>query len=512
MEQPTLTRTRASDARPVLPTGFKASGVHCGIRRKGTRLDLGLIVADEAFPAAAVYTQNLLTGAHVGLCKESLSKTGGRVRALLVNSGNANCSTGAEGVEDARRIQGACAEIIGCPRDEVLFLSTGVIGARLPVEKILGALPNLCAAASVNGLGDFAQAIMTTDLVPKVRTLSIEDKSAPPFRVTGIAKGSGMIHPNMATMFGFLLTDAPAPAPAKELDDAPNGPRASGQSSDASADVALRAELRELAAKSFHRLSVDGDTSPNDTVILWCAGSASNGASASALPSQAARAARASSTAASASASTASAATTPAATSVASSASKSAASSAALSAASVVTNPSLAAKSAVLTPVRAPSSAPETPSVLHRALLEVSRELCRVIAADGEGATRLVTVQVRGAPSEDAAAIVGRTIATSPLTKTAVHGRDPNWGRILAAAGRSGVAFDVERARVWIGEADVYSNGKPHPENEPAAHLHLLNHHEVILGIDLGAGSAQADAWTCDFSADYVRINADYRS
>jgi glutamate N-acetyltransferase/amino-acid N-acetyltransferase len=459
----------------VLPSGFKASGVHCGIRRKGTRLDLGLIVAGEAFPAAAVYTQNLLTGAHVGVCKESLAKSGGRVRALLVNSGNANCSTGEEGVADARRIQAACAEIIGCPPEEVLFLSTGVIGARLPVEKILGALPNLCAAASVNGLGDFAQAIMTTDLVPKVRTLSIEDKSAPPFRVTGIAKGSGMIHPNMATMFGFLLTDAPAPIGAD----------------DATRDALLRAELRELSAKSFHRLSVDGDTSPNDTVILWCAGSSTNDTSSSSSAIHASR--------------------TPSVTAPISSLTRSA-SSAASSATSSTTKSKTAAKTAVLTPVRASSSATETPSLLHRALLEVSRELCRVIAADGEGATRLVTVQVRGAPSEDAAAIVGRTIATSPLTKTAVHGRDPNWGRILAAAGRSGVAFDVEKARVWIGEADVYSNGKPHPENEPAAHLHLLNNHEVILGIDLAAGDAEADAWTCDFSADYVRINADYRS
>jgi glutamate N-acetyltransferase/amino-acid N-acetyltransferase len=151
-------------------------------------------------------------------------------------------------------------------------------------------------------------------------------------------------------------------------------------------------------------------------------------------------------------------------------------------------------------------------ALLERSLLEVSQELCRAIATDGEGATRLVTVQVKGAPDEEVAAHVARTIATSPLTKTAVHGRDPNWGRILAAAGRSGVEFDVDCARVWIGEADVYSGGKPHPENEPAAHLHLLQNHEVILGIDLAAGSASAEAWTCDFSADYVRINADYRS
>lgn len=427
MENTPANPVRVSDSRPVLPHGFKASGIHAGIRRKGTRLDLGLIVADEAFPAAAVYTQNLLTGAHVGECKRSLERTGGKVRALLVNSGNANCSTGPEGVADARRIQGACAELLGCAAEEVLFLSTGVIGARLPAEKILDVLPHLVTAASANGLGEFSQAIMTTDLVPKVRTVKVEDRSGPPFRVTGVSKGSGMIHPNMATMFGFLLSDAPAPRDAQST-------------------------LRELAAKSFNRVTVDGDTSPNDTVLLWCSGAAMTAGG-----------------------------WRPAST--------------------------MAGGGAPGAGWNEPQS-----ELFRQAVLQVSQELCRAIATDGEGATRLVTVEVKGAPSEEAASIVARTIATSPLTKTAVHGRDPNWGRILAAAGRSGVEFDVDRARVWIGDADVYSGGKPHPENEGAAHLHLLQNHEVVLGIDLAAGDASAEAWTCDFSADYVRINADYRS
>ena len=421
MENPS-NHVRVSDSRPVLPAGFKASGIHAGIRRKGTRLDLGLIVAEEAFPAAAVYTQNRLTGAHVGECKRSLERSGGQVRALLVNSGNANCSTGPEGIADAQRIQGACAELIGCPAEEVLFLSTGVIGARLPAEKILDALPHLVSGASANGLGEFSQAIMTTDLVPKVRTVKVEDRSGPPFRVTGVSKGSGMIHPNMATMFGFLVSDAPAPRDAQGA-------------------------LRELAERSFNRVTVDGDTSPNDTVILWCSGAALTAGG--------------------------------------------------------------------WRPASTGSSTGWNGAqneLFRSAVLQVSQELCRAIAADGEGATRLLTVEVKGAPSEQAAAHVARTIATSPLTKTAVHGRDPNWGRILAAAGRSGVEFDVDRARVWIGDADVYSGGKPHPENEGAAHLHLLQNHEVVLGIDLAAGSAYAEAWTCDFSADYVRINADYRS
>jgi len=402
-----MNETRASDTRPVLPAGFKASAMHAGIRARRTKMDLGLILAPEAFAAAALFTTNRLIGAHVTICREALEKSRGRVRALLVNSGNANCSTGAEGLADARRVQRTLAEIIGCPAEEVLFMSTGVIGARLPVEKILDALPNLVAACHEKGLGDFATAIMTTDLVPKVRTIAIEEKSAPAFRVTGVAKGSGMIHPNMATMLAYLLTDGPLPQDA-------------------------HATLARLADQSFHRLTVDGDTSPNDTVLLWSS--------------------------------------------------------------------------------RGPSTSATQEAACTSALVEVSQELCRLIAADGEGATRLVTVQVTGAPSEQAAAHVARTIATSPLTKTAIHGRDPNWGRILAAAGRAGVEFDPNLARVWIGEADVYSNGKPHPENEQDAHLHLLQKHEVVVGVDLAAGSATAEAWTCDFSADYVRINADYRS
>ncbi len=402
---PSLQAARVSDARPVQPRGFKASGVHCGIRARKQKLDLGLLLAPEAHPAEALFTTNALTGAHVAVCRESLKHSRGRVRAILVNSGNANCSTGEQGIQDNRTVQAALAELLGCPPEQVLFMSTGVIGAPLPVKRILEALPLLVSNAHEKGLADFAQAIMTTDLVPKVRTLAVED--GPRFRVTGVAKGSGMIHPNMATMLAYLLTDAPLPRDA-------------------------RATLLGIADRSFHRLTVDGDTSPNDTVVLWSSRDAPNGSS--------------------------------------------------------------------------------SDSALARSVLAVSRELCRAIAADGEGATRLVTVHVAGAPSEEAAAQVARTIATSPLTKTAVHGRDPNWGRILAAAGRSGVAFDPALARVSIGEADVYSGGKPHPENEREAHLHLLNHHEVILSVDLAAGDASAEAWTCDFSADYVRINADYRS
>jgi glutamate N-acetyltransferase / amino-acid N-acetyltransferase len=389
----------------LLPAGFRAAAVQCGIRPRRKRLDLGLVLADEACPAAAIYTTNMLQGAHIPVCRDHLARSGGMVRALLVNSGNANCSTGQQGVEDNRTVCRALAERIGCAPEQVLFLSTGVIGARLPVEKVLEALPELLGQDAQQGASAFTQAIMTTDLVPKLVARSCADAKGRLFRVTGIAKGSGMIHPNMATMLSFLMTDA-----ACELD--------------------MEQTLRRTADLSYHRLSVDGDTSPNDTVVLWTS--------------------------------------------------------------------------------RRQRIEPST--ALPEALREISQDLARRIAVDGEGATRLVTVEVKGAPSESDAVHVGRTIATSPLTKTAVHGRDPNWGRILAAAGRSGIRFDAERARVWIGSSEVYSHGVPHPENENAAHLHMLNEKEVVLGIDLGAGPGEAHVWTCDFSADYVHINADYRS
>jgi glutamate N-acetyltransferase/amino-acid N-acetyltransferase len=248
---------------------------------------------------------------------------------------------------------------------------------------------------------DFARAIMTTDTYPKAALHRADGCTS-----TGFAKGSGMIHPDMATMLGFLLTD--------------------GRSVDAAATAGL---LQRVAARSFHRVTVDGDTSPNDTLLLLASG-----------------------------------------------------------------------------------SSPAGPDAVEHAVTQLSQTLARTVAADGEGATRLVTIEVRGARTEAEASHVGRVIATSPLVKTAVAGRDPNWGRILSAAGRAGVSFPTERARVWVGTADVYSGGIPHPEHEPEAHRHLVDDVLVTLGIDLAVGSAAADVWTCDLTKDYVQINADYRS
>jgi glutamate N-acetyltransferase/amino-acid N-acetyltransferase len=281
----------------------------------------------------------------------------------------------------------------------VLMASTGPIGAPLPTQRIVSHLDALLAATSADGAMAFARAIMTTDTYPKALHATRAGHCA-----TGFAKGSGMIHPNMATMLGFVLTD--------------------GVTAGAAATAAL---LRRVADRSFHRVTVDGDTSPNDTLFLLASGRGKAGD-------------------------------------------------------------------------------------VEPTVTELSQQLARTIAADGEGATRLCTIEVRGARSEAEATHVGRTIATSPLVKTAVAGRDPNWGRILSAAGRAGVAFPAEQARVWVGPADVYSGGRPHPENEPAAHHHLVNDTLVVLGVDLAVGTASADVWTCDFTKDYVQINADYRS
>ncbi len=396
-----------------LPSGFRAAAVPCGLQPDGA-LDLGLMVADRARRATALFTQNLLKGAHIPVCYDHLRQSQHMVRAVLVNAGNANCATGPAGEADARTICASLAEILGCPPEQVLFMSTGVIGKRLPVEKIQGALPALTEGLTTAGLDDFATAILTTDTVTKTAVATATAEGGETVRVTGVAKGSGMVHPDLATMLAFLITD--------------------GRST-----KNLNLTLRNLTDDSFHCMTVDGDTSPNDTVLLWTA------------------------------------------------------------------------EQHWVRPVLNEQGL-EVSDELDDALLNVAQDLSRKMAADGEGATRLVTVQVRGALSAADAAHVGRCIATSPLVKTAIFGADPNWGRILSAACTAGVNLDFEKMRVWIGDLDLYSTGQPHPENEAPAGQHLKDSKEVLVGVDLGAGPYDADVWTCDLSADYVRINAHYRT
>jgi len=357
-----------------LPEGFRAAGLACGLKGHG-ELDLGLLVANEAVPAAAIYTQNRLVGAHVTVCRKHLVESGGLVRAVLVNSRNANCATGQQGIDDALLCCRELADRLGCAVEQVLMISTGVIGAMLPKVRIIEHLDQLVGQASADGGHDFA-------------------------------RGSGMMHRDMATMLSFLLTDG-----------------------DLGSNEAGMAALRRLADRTMHRVTVDGDTSPNDTMLL--------------LHSR---------------------------------------------------------------------RVPGDPELLEAMLTGLGADLARHVAADGEGASRLVTVEVRGARSEAEAAHVGRVIATSPLVKTAIAGRDPNWGRILSAAGRAGVAFDSSKARVWVGDSDVYRDGIPHAENEPDANRHLADEGQVRIGIDLALGMHSAEVWTCDLTADYVRINADYRT
>lgn len=383
-----------------LPEGFRAGAASCGLRADGGP-DLGLIVADRAHRAGAVFTNNAVLGAHVYVCREHLARSDNRVRAILVNAKNANCATGEQGIEDARRLCRAVAARIDCPEEQVLMVSTGVIGAPLPVDRLEAGLGAAVADLSSHGIERFARAILTTDTRTKLARVV---DTARDTRVLGVAKGSGMIHPDMATMLAFAVGDAP-------LGDDP-----------------FRT-ARVAADLSFHRISVDGDTSPNDTFLVWSS-------EANAQPGD---------------------------------------------------------------------DAPEDWG-------RVGVDLARQIAADGEGASRLVTIQVRGAGSEDDAVAVGRLIATSPLVKTAIAGRDPNWGRILSAAGRARVPIDVVRARVWVGVTAVYEAGRPWPEREAEASAHLCSGDEVVIGVDLAVGQAAADCWTCDLTADYVRINADYRT
>jgi glutamate N-acetyltransferase/amino-acid N-acetyltransferase len=395
----------------LLPREFSFSAAACGLKKSG--LDLALLVSEVPASAACVFTTNLVQAAPVLLSREHLRRSGGRARAVIVNSGNANCATGPAGLTASRATAASVARALGGRPEEVLVCSTGVIGAPLRVERILRAVSGL-ARARRSGASAFSQltrAIMTTDTRPKwaAARCRIGGKEV---RLLGCAKGAGMIHPRMATMLSFIATDA-AIAPA-----------------------VLSRALREAVRGTFNAITVDGDTSTNDTVTVLA-----NGASGA-------------------------------------------------------------------PPIRAGSAAYRK---FRAALEEVCRALALAIVADGEGAKRVVEIEVRGAASDGAAGQVARTIANSPLVKTALAGADPNWGRILAAAGRAGVRFDPERVEIRLAGILVCRHGREYPFNERAAHRKLLASH-VPVRVDLRAGKGRARIWTCDFTGDYVAINASYRT
>ncbi len=412
---PDRQRPTASGQRPIyaLPAGFRAGAAACGLKESGD-LDLMLLASDRPCAGAGVFTRNRVVAAPVVVDRETLAANPTDLRAVVANAGVANACTGPSGLEAARAMQRLAAEALGCRPEQVLVLSTGVIGVPLDLAKVAAGVQQAAYRLSPEGGAQAARAILTTDTRPKHRALRL-DLPGGTVTLGGMAKGAGMIHPDMATMLAVLTTDAAAP-PAL-LDDL----------------------LRAAVERSFNRITVDGDTSTNDTVLLLA-----NGASGLSLEDGAARAAFA--------------------------------------------------------------------EALEALCLYLAHEIVR----DGEGASRFVTLRVTGAPDEAAALQVARAIATSPLVKTALAGGDPNWGRVLAAAGRSGVPLDPARLALWAGlEGEpplqlVEAGARSAYEESQAARVFAAP--ELTLRLDLGLGAAEATVWTCDLTHEYVTINAEYRT
>ena len=389
------------------PEGFVAGGVFGGIKTYGPepRLDVGLLASTEPCAVAGVFTKNRVCGAAVDWCRERVA--GGVTRGIAVNSGCSNVAMGERGHRDARRMAALGGGRLGVPAEELLVASTGVIGRPLPMEKIEAALANI--PLSRDGGAAFSRAIMTTDTRPKERAARVTVGGVT-YTVGGTAKGSGMVHPDMATVFCFLTTDAPV-----ELEW-------------------LRSTLRAVADVSINMVDVDMDTSTSDTMLLFASGKAGG------------------------------------------------------------------------EPVR--DGHPAAP-LLKQAIEAVAIELARDLARDGEGAKTLIEVRVRGAASVEDARRVARTVSSSPLVKTMVTGRDPNLGRVMAAAGRAGAEIDVNKTSVWLGEHCVFERGEPTTVPYDAI-AKALDREEVVLALDLGLGEGAATAWGCDLTEEYVRINASY--
>jgi glutamate N-acetyltransferase/amino-acid N-acetyltransferase len=410
--------------------GFRAAGVACGIKESG-QLDLALVACDRPAAATAVFTTNAFKAAPViygiDLLSRSHSATQSHIQAAVINAGNANACTGAGGLHDAGRMARLAEAALGLPPDSVFVMSTGVIGQPLPMEKVEAGIRSAAEALSPTGGGDAARAIRTTDLVPKEASLQIEIGGVP-VSIGGMAKGSGMIHPALApagashaTMLAAIVTDA-----AVSVD-------------------ALNTALMRAVDASFNRITVDGDTSTNDTLLVLASGGAGN-------------------------------------------------------------------QMVELGGGKAERSGSGDYQVFEAALTEVCLSLAKAIARDGEGATRLVEIVVEGATDDAEAERAAKTVATSPLVKTAIFGGDPNWGRVLAAIGRSRVRVDPTRVGLWLGDVQLVAGGEPLGFDEAAARA-ALQSPEVRFTIDLGGlGPGQATVWTCDLSYKYVEINAEYHT
>jgi glutamate N-acetyltransferase/amino-acid N-acetyltransferase len=393
------------------PKGFLAAGHTAGLKASG-RPDLSLLLAPEGAVCAGTFTTTVVRAACVDLCAERLRTNGGRARAVLTNSGQANACTGERGWADTLTATAALAKRLVLRPEDVLMCSTGVIGVPIPMPLLLGGLESLVAALRPEGGTDAAQAILTTDLVDKHIALE-RSLGGRRVRIGGMAKGSGMIHPAMATMLGYLTCDAGVPPSL------------------------WNAMVKRVVDRSFNAITVDGDTSTNDTFLAFAAGDPLD---------------------------------------------------------------------------------PDHFDALEDGLSAVAQHLARAIARDGEGATCLIEARVEGAADGAAARAIARTICGSSLVKCAIHGRDPNWGRIVAAAGRAGVPFDPDAVALWLGGHQLMGAGQPLPFDRPAASAYLRERAAgaymvgdcVQIRLTVGDGPGVGCAWGCDLSDQYVRINADY--
>ncbi|PZV17522.1 MAG: arginine biosynthesis bifunctional protein ArgJ [Leptolyngbya sp.] len=398
------------------PKGYRAAGITAGLKPSGLP-DLALIVSDVEAIAAGVFTLSVVRAACIDYCRDKL-RARPNARAILCNAGQANAATGSQGIVDAIESAQSLSQQLGISSDTILLASTGVIGQRIKLDILKSALPKLVESLSDTGSDSAAKAICTTDLVPK--TIALETTFGDrPVRIGGICKGSGMIHPNMATMLGFITCDA---AVSPQL---------------------WQQMLSRAVDKSFNQITVDGDTSTNDTVLALANGESR----------------------------------TPA-----------------------ITEPGTEADK------------------LEAMLTEVCIYLAKAIARDGEGATCLIEVQVSGAVDDASARKIARTIAGSSLTKAAIFGRDPNWGRIAGAAGRADVPFNQDDLQIKLGDFLMMDQGQPQPFDRMAANAYLkqaaagayLQDDTVLIALSVGDGSGVGTAWGCDLSYDYVKINAEY--
>lgn len=391
--------------------GFRALGVSCGIKQSGEP-DLGVLLCERPCNAAGVFTTNRVQAAPVLVSKKILERSSGHIQGVVVNSGNANACTGKQGIRDAGGMAAEAERIFGLEESTMLVMSTGLIGKPLLMDRIKAGLLKVREGFNAQKGGSFARALMTTDTKEKFLAVRFDIQGVP-VTIGAAAKGSGMIHPNMATMLALFTTDA-AVSPA-----------------------CLNLALRRVTERTFNMISVDGDCSPNDIVFILASG---------------------------------------------------------------------ACGAPLIENEESPGYRP-----FYSALLAAATELARAIVADGEGATKLVEIRVKGADSFNSASKVARAVANSPLVKTALFGEDPNWGRIVCAIGYSGVPVDPDKVDIFFGDIQAVKQGAPSGVSDEEC-ASRLKEREIVLTIGLNQGGCECSFWTCDFSYDYVRINAEYHT